>query len=230
MGGARPYDVVTFDCYGTLIDWERGIGDAFAAAAAAAGVALDRGQVLAAYAAIEHVVEAEGYRDYRSVLTETTRRVAGGLGWSLAGEQAGFLADSLPSWPPFPDTNPALERLVQAGYRLGILSNVDDDLLAGTRRHLAVEFALVVTAQQVGAYKPAPHHFETARRRLGATAADGRWIHAAQSYFHDVVPARELGIPVAWINRKGERPTGSARADREFRTLTELADWLAPRP
>jgi 2-haloacid dehalogenase/putative hydrolase of the HAD superfamily len=111
----------------------------------------------------------------------------------------------------------------QAGYALGILSNVDDDLLAGTRRHLAVTFSLLVTAQQLRSYKPAPGHFTTARNRIGAQ----RWLHAAQGYFHDVEPAVAHRIPVVWINRKAEQPTGVARPDREVRTLTGLADWLA---
>jgi 2-haloacid dehalogenase/putative hydrolase of the HAD superfamily len=228
MEGGRPYDVVTFDCYGTLIDWERGIADAFLEAAATAGVRLDRAAVLAAYAAIEPRVQAEVYRTYREVLTESARRVAERLGWALPPAHAGFLAASLSAWPPFPDTNPALERLARAGYRLGILSNVDDDLLAGTRRHFQVSFDPIVTAQQVRAYKPAPPHFVTARQRLGAAATAGRWLHAAQSYFHDVQPARALGIPTAWINRKAEQPADGGRADREVRTLAELADWLAP--
>ena len=126
----RRYDVVTFDCYGTLIDWERGIGDAVAAAAAADGVRLDRAAVLAAYHAIEPVVEAERYRPYREVLALTARRVAERLGWRLAAGAERFLPESLPAWPPFPDTNDALRRLADAGYRLAILSNVDDDLLA----------------------------------------------------------------------------------------------------
>jgi 2-haloalkanoic acid dehalogenase type II len=219
----RLYDIVTFDCYGTLIDWETGIATAFTEAASRDGVALDRTTVFAAYREIEPVVEAETYRSYRSVLTETAGRVARKLGWPLPQERARFLPESLPHWQPFPDTNPALERLAAAGYRLGILSNVDDDLLAGTLRHLSVPFALLVTAQQVGSYKPAPDHFLTARQRIG----EHRWIHAAQSYFHDVVPARTLGIPVAWINRKGEVAWGGGRAEREFPTLAELADWLA---
>jgi 2-haloacid dehalogenase/putative hydrolase of the HAD superfamily len=219
----RPYDIITFDCYGTLVDWERGISRAFTEAARLDGLMLDAAAVLAAYAELEPVVEAEAYRSYRAVLTETARRVAARLGWPLAGERAHFLAESLPGWPPFPDTNPALERLARAGYRLGILSNVDDDLLAGTRRHLGVEFDLVVTAEQVGSYKPAPGHFLAARRRIG----ESRWLHAAQSYFHDVVPARDLRIPVAWINRKGERALDARGADREFGALRELADWLA---
>jgi 2-haloalkanoic acid dehalogenase type II len=222
--GARPFDVVTFDCYGTLVDWVTGIREAFAAAARRAGAAVDPGAVLGAYAEVEPAVQAEGYRSYRAVLEETARRVAARLGLALREAEAGFLAASLPGWRPFPDTNPALERLVRAGYALGILSNIDDDLLAATRRHLTVPFELVVTAQQVRAYKPARPHFTTARAAVGGR----RWLHAAQSYFHDVVPARELGIPHAWINRTAARPTDGGRADREFRTLAELADWLAP--
>ena len=126
----RPYDIVTFDCYGTLIDWERGIRDAFAAAAAAMRVPVDKHRALALYAEIEPVVEAETFRSYREVLTETARRVAIRLGWPLPEARAGFLAESLPGWPPFPDTNRALARLAEAGCELGILSNVDDDLLA----------------------------------------------------------------------------------------------------
>ena len=219
----RPYDIITFDCYGTLIDWESGICQAFVQAAAAHGVALDRAAVLRAYAELEPVVEAQAYRSYREVLTETARRVAARLGWALAEERAGFLAASLPKWQPFADTNPALERLATAGYRLGILSNVDDDLLSGTIRRLSVTFDLLVTARQVGSYKPAHNHFLTARTRIGPQ----RWLHAAQSYFHDVAPARALGIPVAWINRKSEVASDGSAVEREFRTLAELADWLA---
>ena len=169
-------------------------------------------------------MEAERYRSYREVLTETARRVAARLGWPLPESHAGFLARSVPNWPPFPDTNRALLRLVGAGYRLGILSNVDDDLLMWTRRHLAAFFEIVVTAQQVGSYKPAPGHFTTARGLVGAQP----WLHAAQSYFHDVAPARALSIPVAWINRKAETAPDGGKADFEFRTVVGLAEWLAP--
>lgn len=217
------YEVITFDCYGTLIDWELGIGDAFAHAAAADGMRLDRTAVLAAYGEIESVVQAEMYRTYRAVLTETAHRVAVRLGWPLTRERARLLVESLPRWPPFADTNPALKRLAAAGYRLGILSNVDDDLLAGTLRHLSVPIELLVTAQQVGSYKPAHGHFLTARERIGGRP----WLHAAQSYFHDVVPARALGIPIAWINRKREAAADGGHADWEFSTLQDLADWLA---
>jgi 2-haloalkanoic acid dehalogenase type II len=148
--------------------------------------------------------------------------VAARLGWTISEARAAFLPESVPGWRPFPDTNRALERLARAGYRLGVLSNVDDDLLAGTRRHLTVDFDVVVTAEQVGSYKPAPGHFLAARGRIG----DRPWLHAAQSYVHDVRPAKDLGIAVAWVNRKREAAPAAPRPDREFTRLDELADWL----
>jgi 2-haloalkanoic acid dehalogenase type II len=220
---ARRYDLVTFDCYGTLVDWDAGIAGALTPLLAAGGAAPAPADVLAAYHAAEPEVEAEAFRPYREVLTATAVRAAARLGRTLSAAQADAFAASLPEWPPFPDTNPALERLAAAGYRLGILSNVDDDLLAGTLRHLTVPFALLVTAQQVRSYKPAPGHFLAARERVG----DARWLHAAQSLFHDVAPATALGIPVVWINRKGEPAPREPRPDRAFPDLAGLAAWLA---
>jgi 2-haloalkanoic acid dehalogenase type II len=218
------WDVVTFDCYGTLIDWDLGIATAFRSALRADGLERDLPAVLAVYHELEPLVQTETFRSYRDVLTETARRVAAHLAWPLADARAGFLADSLPSWMPFSDTNAALERLVRAGCRLGILSNVDDDLLALTQRHFTVRFdpALVITAQQVRSYKPAAGHFEAARAKLGGQ----RWLHAGQSHFHDVVPARRLGIPVAWINRHSETATTPTGAEAEFRTLADFAAWM----
>jgi 2-haloacid dehalogenase/putative hydrolase of the HAD superfamily len=224
VAAARQYDVVTFDCYGTLVDWEGGLATAFLRAAWASGVRLERAAVLQAYMAVEPEVEAGAYRSYREVLAASAGGVAARLGWRLDPGSANFLADSLPAWVPFPDTNPALERLRAAGHALGILSNIDDDLLAATRRHLTVDFELVVSAQQVRAYKPARPHFDAARRAIGSR----RWLHVGQGYFHDMVPARTLGIRNAWINRSGEAPFDGGQPDREFPTLTELADWLAP--
>jgi 2-haloacid dehalogenase/putative hydrolase of the HAD superfamily len=220
----RRWDVVTFDCYGTLVDWDGGIAAAFRSALAAAGSDLPLDRVLAAFHELEPRVQAEPFRSYRDVLAETARRVAARQGWALPADGAGFLPDSLPRWPPFADTNAALERLARAGCRLGILSNVDDDLLAETRRRFTATFdpALVITAQQVRSYKPNPAHFEAARARL----AGQRWLHAAQSYCHDVAPARSLGIPVAWINRTGDTAPGPSGAVAEFRTLGDFADWM----
>lgn len=217
------YDIITFDCYGTLIDWESGIAGAFLRAAAAEGVTLKRADVLRAYAKLERTVEAEVYRSYREILRETATRVAQALDWPLAPEHAGFLSESLPTWQPFADTNPALERLVAAGCRLGILSNIDDDLLAATREHFTVKFDIVITAQQVRSYKPGHAHFLTARERIG----DARWLHAAESNFHDIVPTNALGIDNAWINRLRQQALPGGTPTLAFDNLTGLADAIA---
>ncbi len=222
----RPFDIITFDCYGTLIDWELGLSRAFVDAAAKDGVALDAARVIEAYHREEPVVEQEVYRPYREVLRLVALRVAASLGWTLAEEKADFLSESLPDWPPFKDTNISLERLSHAGYELGILSNVDDDLLAATRRHFSVPFPLVITAAQVQSYKPAHGHFVAAEAQMNGR----RWLHAAQSWFHDVVPCRQRGIRSAWVNRKSEAPKADARADFEVPDLAGLAQWLTQPP
>ena len=218
----RKYDMVTFDCYGTLIDWESGIADAFLRAAAEDGVALQREEVLRAYALVEPVVEREQYRRYRDVLTECATRVAHALGWPLAFERGTFLVTSLAQWQPFADTNAALERLRNAGYKLGILSNTDSDLLAATRKHFTVGFDLIVTAEQVKSYKPAPAHFLAAKELVGSE----RWLHAAQSNFHDIVPTNTLGIDNAWANRRNEAPLPGGTPSFEVKDLAGLADLL----
>jgi 2-haloalkanoic acid dehalogenase type II len=216
----RPFDIITFDCYGTLIDWESGIAGAFLDAAQKDGISLRHDDVLRAYEHHEPIVEHEQYRAYRDVLALTALRAAESLGWPL--ENGTFLPDSLPHWKPFADTNRALERLRAAGYRLGILSNVDDDLLQETRRHFTVDFDLIITAQQVGSYKPAPGHFVAAKERIGSA----RWLHAAQSNFHDIVPMNAMGIPTAWVNRRGDTPLPGGIPTYEVRDMSGLADLL----
>ena len=213
------YDVITFDCYGTLIDWERGIRDAFRRAAAEDGIMIDEEDVIRTYSGTEAVVENERYRRYRDVLWETAARTAHALGWPIARERAGFLADSLPGWQPFADTDEALKRLRGAGIALGILSNVDNDLLNLTRRHFSADFEFVVTAEQVRSYKPGFAHFEEARKQVG----DRRWLHAAQSNYHDIVPANALGIPTAWINRRRQQALPGGDPSLEFDDLAGLA-------
>jgi 2-haloalkanoic acid dehalogenase type II len=218
----RDYDIITFDCYGTLIDWENGIVNAFQSEAVKDGVELAADDIIATYAGEEPSVESGPYRSYREVLGETARRVGASLGWDIGADRVSFLAASLPHWAPFSDTNAALERLA-GRHKLGILSNIDDELLAATRKHFTVSFDLIVTAQQVKSYKPAPAHFNEALARTHGQ----RLLHAAQSYFHDVVPTSELGIPVVWVNRHGNpvEPGGPVPTN-EVRTLTELADLL----
>ncbi|MFQ5849505.1 MAG: HAD-IA family hydrolase [Candidatus Binatia bacterium] len=218
----KDFDLITFDCYGTLIDWETGIYEAFRDEAAKDGIELERERVIAAYAAAEAQVEGKEFISYRRVLCEAARRSASTLGWEITEERAAFLARSLPGWRPFPDTNPALERL-GSGFHLGILSNADDELLAETMLHLTVPFDLIVTAEQVQSYKPRRAHFNEAMRRKGTA----RWLHAGQSYFHDVRPALELGIPIAWINRKSKpMPGGKQKLHCVVNDLTGLADLL----
>ncbi|NIR45972.1 MAG: HAD family hydrolase [Gemmatimonadetes bacterium] len=219
---APPWETVSFDCYGTLVDWETGIRDAFLRAAAADGVELDDGSIIAAYHEIEPQVQSEEYRPYREVLAATALGVARRLGWPLEPERAGFLAESLPDWPVFPDTRPALERL-KSRFAIAILSNVDDDLLRGSISRIGVDFDWTITAERVRSYKPAPAHLRAALARAGGAA---RLLHAAQSYFHDIGPAVELGIPAVWVNRKAEGAPQQGGPLHTVADLTELVDWL----
>ena len=215
----EPFDIITFDCYGTLIDWRSGITQSFSRIARLAGVAIDHEEVLREYARYERQIEGQPYRSYRDVLTQASALAATSLGLPVPPAERGFLADSLPDWLPFDDTNAALQQLRAAGIGLGILSNVDDDLLTETRKHFTVDFDLVITAQQVRSYKPGEAHFLAARERIGSA----RWLHAAQSYFHDMIPTKSLGIPNAWINRQHE-PMGTDRAaEREFADMKSFA-------
>jgi len=191
-GGSTGYEITTFDCYGALIDWESGISDAIFEAASSVAVEVCREEIMKAYLEVEQTLQAMEYRSYRDILGEAASRTANLLGWTVEPEHACFLAESLPTWRPFADTNSALEQLEDAGHRFGILSNIDEDLLAGTLRHFSADFGLLITAQLVRSYKPAFTHFLKAREALAGTL----WLHAAQSYFHNITPACDLDIPV----------------------------------
>ena len=223
------YDYLTFDCYGTLVDWRNGILSAcagaagFAAAAGGEAALADRERILDLHARHEAEVQAGPYRRYREVLAETARRMAADLGLEEALGSFDFLAESLPRWQPFPEVDAALSLLRRRGCRLGILSNIDDDLLAATLARLETRFDLLITAEQVRSYKPAADHFIRARERIG----DRRWLHVAQSRFHDIDPARRLGIPAAWINRLDEPPAAASGPPvPTFEDLTGLTRWL----
>jgi 2-haloalkanoic acid dehalogenase type II len=218
------WDTLSFDCYGTLVDWVSGITTAFSEAAARDGVELAAEDVIAAYLELEPEVQTDTYRPYREVLGETALRVATGLGWPLVPERAGFLAESLPGWPVFADTRPALERL-KARYGLAVLSNIDDDLLQATVRRIGVEFDWTVTAQQVCSYKPGHAHFQEALERLDGDR--GRLLHVAQSKFHDIRPCKEVGIDCVWVNRQGERLDEGLEPVHVVGDLAELVQWLS---
>jgi len=221
-----PFDIITFDCYGTLVDWRAGIVGAFRDIGRARGWAVDPDEVLRLHAEIEPALQQQRYRSYRHILIEVARETAHRLGWEMEDEDETFLADSLPHWPLFDDTNMTLRALKEEGYRLGILSNIDNALLAHTRRQFDVEFDLLVTAEDVRAYKPSTDHFERARQLIGGN----RWLHAAQSYFHDVEPATRLGVSALWVNRLDEPPAGVVVPRGEVSDLRGVVQWLAARP
>jgi 2-haloalkanoic acid dehalogenase type II len=218
-------EVITFDCYGTLIDWENGIRNAFHKAILKTGgdPALEA-KASQAYEEEERRVEKEKpHILYRDVLSKTSLAVARKIGWNLPEAESTFLARDLPNWTPFPDTNPSLAKLARQ-HTLGILSNVDNDLLSGTIKHFTSPFEVKVTAENVRSYKPAFGHFEEARRIIG----DRNWVHVAGSQYHDIEPAFKLGIRAIWVNRKNARPTGNYLEKQvlEVKDLTELVARL----
>ena len=230
MPDPTRYDAVTFDCYGTLIDWESGLLAALMPLMRARGSRADSGEVLSSFAAHESALEAGPFQRYREVLRGVLAAVLIELtGAPPAAGEADLLADSLSSWPPFSDTVESL-RCLRARYRLGILSNVDDDLFAGTLPHLGVDFDWLVTAEQAACYKPNPANFHALLQRLDLPAS--RVLHVAQSLFHDVGPARQLGINTVWVNRRsgksgaGATPEASAVPDLEVPDLATLVRHL----
>jgi 2-haloacid dehalogenase len=220
---------LTFDCYGTLIDWERGILDALRPVFAAHGRHLNDEGILELYAALEAREEEGEYQPYAEILQNIVRRMGARLVFTPDAAQVRALVDSIGDWPPFPDTVEALRRL-HSRYRLAVISNVDDELFARTAQRLEVPFDAVITAAQARSYKPSPRNFELALERLGSPAA--RVLHVAQSLHHDVPPAKALGFSTVWVDRRGRKkgsgatPSASAQPDLvvpDLRTLAELA-------
>ena len=231
------FTTISFDCYGTLIDWESGILPALRRVLGSHGQSQSQSQSLTDAAILElygeFEAEAEGgpYQSYRDVLQSVVRAFADRLHFEASSTEIRSLHESVHAWPPFPDTVAALHEL-QKRYKLVVISNIDDDLFAETRKHLDVEFDGVITAEQARSYKPSINNFQMALRTL-ALSPD-RLLHAAQSIYHDVVPARSLGISTVWVNRKSARPgigavrrsaalASEKRADLEVPDLASLA-------
>ncbi|MGI8968054.1 MAG: HAD family hydrolase [Chloroflexota bacterium] len=208
----------TFDCYGTLIDWNGGIAGALRQLWPTA----DPQRMLARYHAVEPLIQEEISLPYKEVLARSVRALAAIGGLPLRAGDEFSLPDSLPSWPVFPEVPAALGELRRRGWRLGVLSNTDPELLEASLRQISVPVDLTITAADAGSYKPAPGHWETffARTRVDRE----NHIHVAASLFHDIAPAHDLGIPAVWINRLGESSALPRAA--ELTDLTHLPDTL----
>ncbi|HUQ22530.1 MAG TPA: haloacid dehalogenase type II [Gaiellaceae bacterium] len=208
----------TFDCYGTLIDWNAGIQGVLERL-----FGTERApELLARYHRLEPEVQAEEYRSYAEVLTLTLERLAAENGLAMPEGESGVLPQSLPQWPVFREVPEALAELRRRGWQLAILSNTDRALIVESEKSIGIPFDLVITAEEVGSYKPEHGHWD---RFFETTTADrAHHVHVAASLFHDVAPARDLGLRTVWINRLGE--PADPEPDRELPDLSPLPDTL----
>jgi putative hydrolase of the HAD superfamily len=226
------FQALSFDCYGTLIDWESGLAAVLSPWARSEGLSLSDEELLLAYSSHEAAVEAEAFRLYPDVLAEAFRRTGAQLGRPVSAEWAARLGASVPDWPAFLDSADALARLASR-YQLIILSNVHRAGFAGSNRWLRGDFAAIITAEDVGGYKPSENHFRALDTTLDSLGiARSGLLHVAQSLFHDHVPARREGLSSVWINRRRDKPgwgatpqpSGDFSYDLEFGSMREFAD------
>jgi 2-haloacid dehalogenase len=227
------FDALSFDCYGTLIDWEAGLAAVLRPWAEAHDIEQGEEQLLTAFAGHATAAEEEHPTEiYPDILVRALHALGADFGASVSDEDSRRIARSVPDWPAFPDSAEALARLAQR-YRLIILSNVDRESFAGSNKRLGVTFTSILTAQDIGSYKPSPRNFAALAAevdRLGI--APGRLLHVAQSLFHDHVPAKAAGLPTVWINRRHAKPGWGATPepaapvtpDWTFRSMAAFAD------
>jgi len=231
------FEAISFDCYGTLIDWEAGLAAVLGPWARSRGVTLDDEGLLAAYAGHEEREEAEDpAAPYPDILARSLTALGRCLGAEVTGQDAQRLGRSVPDWPAFADSPAALAAL-GTRYKLIILSNVDRDSFAASQRRLGVSFDSVLTAQDIGSYKPSPRNFDALLAEAGRLGVgEGRLLHAAQSLYHDHVPAQRAGLTTAWINRRHDRPGWGATPappvdvtpDWEFPSMAAFAAAAVP--
>jgi 2-haloacid dehalogenase len=222
------YAVLTFDCYGTLIDWESGIWQALDPLLVRHNINVTTNQVLELYGEFESKAERGEYRAYKTVLRMALAGLASRLGFVPTERELSQFSDSVKDWPAFADTTPALHAL-RKKYQLAIISNIDDDLFAYSAQRLQVKFDWIITAQQAKSYKPSLANFQLAFRRIGLP--QNKILHVAQSLYHDIVPANALGLSTVWVNRRhdkegtGATPPADAKPDvlvPDLRTLVEM--------
>lgn len=222
-----PKDIswVTFDVYGTLIDWESGVYDAFLAEAERTGFDVgDKATIIELFNKHQEEIMSGSYELYAEVLRRVALRISKDLEWDLEPSRTNFLPDSVVRWKPFREANAALDRIAKK-YQVGLVVNIDDKLLVASRRHIRSDFDIVVTAQQVRSYKPETAHFTETARRIGGKKG---WMHVGSSYYYDVAPSIKSKLPTVWVNRKKEKPDDpkAKKPDLEVKNLRELADKL----
>ena len=214
---------VTTDCYGTLIDWEKGIVEAVKKEADKDGFSFEEQPFLDRFFEVQAEVMAGSYELYAEVLRRSIVKVSGEFGWEIEPSRAQFLPNSVAYWLPFREANAAMDRLGKK-YEIGIISNIDDKLLGISRRHLRTELDLVVTAQQVRSYKPDNTHFREAARRIGGKKG---WVHIAAGYETDVEPCLKRKVPVIWVNRHGRKlEPNQKKPTEEVKTFRDAAKLL----
>jgi 2-haloacid dehalogenase len=227
MINLNQYEVLTFDCYGTLIDWEKGVLEALQPVLSTYQIQLSENEILELFARFESELEQGEYRKYKDVLRGVVQKFGEQFGFTPSSTELNALAHSIKDWQPFSDTVAALKTLKQR-FKLAIISNVDDDLFAFSAQHLQVEFDEVVTAEQVKSYKPSVENFRVAIARL----ASDKILHVAGSIYHDIIPASSLDLSTVWVNRRlGQEGSGAAlpaqgKPDLEVPDLKTLAAML----
>lgn len=221
----NKYTVLSFDCYGTLIDWENGILTALKPVLVRHNIHLTDDDILELYAKLESKIEKGEFITYKNVLKKMMEEIGSKFGFNLLSSEKDCLVESLKNWQPFSDTVESLHALKDK-FKLAIISNIDDDLFAYSVKHLGINFDYVITAEQVCSYKPTPDNFEFAIRKIGVSP--DKILHVAQSIYHDIIPAKEVGLSTVWVNRRkgkkgfGATPPASEQADYVVSDLREL--------
>jgi 2-haloacid dehalogenase/putative hydrolase of the HAD superfamily len=224
---AIPKDIkwVTFDVYGTLIDWETGVYEAFQQEAKRSGFDVgDKATLIELFNKHQEEIKSGSYELYAEVLRRVALKIAEDMDWDLEPSRSNFLPDSVVRWKPYREANAALDRIAKK-YQVGLVVNIDDKLLVASRRHIRSDFDIVVTAQQVRSYKPEAAHFTETARRIGGKKG---WMHVGSSYYYDVGPSLKAKLPTVWVNRKGEKlPDPKAKKpDLMVKNLRDLANAL----
>lgn len=218
----RKKEYITFDCYGTLIDWEGGIRNAVKKIVDKNGIKFNLDGISDKYISVELEVEHEKYRKYHEILQLSAKKLFKNEGFYISSDDALEFADSIYSWQPFPETNRVLTELKKKGYKIIILSNIDNEIIKRSIALIGIEFDGIVTAEEVGSYKPEHGHWIEMIKKFN-TSKD-KVLHVAASYVHDIIPAKEQGFDTIWINRNNEKPTREILPDLEFSNLTPLPE------